>query len=189
MSKFKKILLSIIVISIVSIFGGYLYLKENKYDYHKYGIYDECTDYNDEIETINKEAKVGLNTQIILTDKYKFCNHEIDTNVLVDSKNINMTYEEIKNMYNDYEIAEFNSKYIRLQKEIETYCPYHYILKATDGKIGIYNQIDENKLELFNLLDINIDSLRENDKKLFLGEGIKIYGQEELYEFIEDFNS
>ncbi|MBE5821378.1 MAG: hypothetical protein E7311_02175 [Clostridiales bacterium] len=189
MGNSKKIILIIFIICFISVISGYMFVSNNKYDYTKQGFYDECTDYNENIETINKQEKVNINTEIILTDKYLLCNHEIDSCVDINLNNINKTYEEIEKMYSEYNINEFNNKYIRLKREVNKYCPYHYILKEVDNKIGIYNKIDEETIELFNILDININNLRENDKQLFKEKGIELYGQEELYEFIEDFDS
>lgn len=187
MGKGKKILTVICLVCFVSVFISYIFV--NKYDYTKQGFYDECTNYNENVETINKQSKISVNTEIILTDKYLLCNHEVDNIVEVDINNINKTYEEIEKQYNEYIINEFNDKYIRLEKEVNSYCPFHYILKHEDNKIRIYNKIDEGKNKLFNVLDINFDSLRERDKELFIGKGLEIYGQKELYEFIEDFDS
>lgn len=189
MRKGKKIFFIICFVCFISVFIGYRYVNKNEYDYTKQGFYDECTNYNENIETVNKQSKVSVNTEIVLTDKYLLCNHEVDNKVDVDISNINKTYEEIEKQFNDYSIKEFNDKYIRLYRKVDSYCPFHYILKQKDSNISVYKKIDELNNILLDNLDLNYNSLRENDKKLFIGEGLEIYGQKELYELIEDFDS
>lgn len=189
MRKMKNITLFICSICFIFVFVGYMISLNKEKKYTKNVFYKEGTSYNDNIETINKQEKISINTKIILTDKYLLCNHEIDNIIGIDQSNINKSYEEIENIYRDYIISEFNSKYVKLRKEINQYCPFHYVLKSIDDKIGIYIKKDEYNMQLLNILDINLNSLRKNDKQLFTNEGLEIYGQKQLYEFIEDFDS
>ena len=63
------------------------------------------------------------------------------------------------------------------------------MIKEEDNKIGLYSILADNNLEHIRWLDISIDMLRQNDRYMFKNTGVTIYGKENLYKFLEDFDS
>ena len=151
--------------------------------------YDECIVDQIITETIQKEDKIGVNTNFTIKTLYTICGHEIDEHLDINNNYINKNYEQIKTIFPDDNIVEFNNKHVTIQKTSDTYCPYHYILVEENDKIVIYKEIYEDTKEIFQTLDILVSNLRQNDQYMFKKNGIRIYGKERLYKFIEDFDS
>lgn len=177
-------ILSAVCFSIASV-----YINKNDTKDITQGSYDECVVDQIITETIQKEDKIGVNTNLTIKTLYTICGHEIDEYVNINNNYINKNYEQIKKMFPDDNIVEFNNKHVTIQNTSDTYCPYHYVLVEENGKIVIYKEISEDKKEVFQTLDVLVSNLRQNDQYMFKNNGIRIYGKEKLYQFIEDFDS
>lgn len=64
----------------------------------------------------------------------------------------------------------------------------HYIAKAQDGKVAIYEVYTNGYEKLISMPDITLSQIPEQDKASF-EEGIVLTGREELASLIEDFSS
>jgi len=64
----------------------------------------------------------------------------------------------------------------------------HYLIKSTDGKIGIYSVYSDGLTKLEKTLDVHPDTLRKLDKEEF-DKGIIIKDPETLSHIIEDYVS
>lgn len=146
-------------------------------------------DNDNGIETINTEYKVGVNTDFTVITKYTLCNHEIEDKIEVTKEMINMTYADVVNKYKGYEIIEFNNDKVVLKNTLNEFCSQHYLVKETDGKIGVYRVLSDDKLELIKVLDVDIDTLRQADRYMFQTTGVSVNGKESLYQFLEDYDS
>lgn len=143
----------------------------------------------DGVETINKEYKIGINTDFKIVTEYTLCGHQIINNVEITRDMINLSYDDIITRYSGYEIVEFDSDIVILKRIVDEYCGEHYLVKENEGKIGVYIILDNDKLELMQTLDVSIDSLRQNDRYMFKNTGVTVNGKENLYQFLEDFDS
>lgn len=143
----------------------------------------------DVVETINKEYKIGINTNFTVITKYQLCNHTIEEKKEITKDMLNLTYEDIQNKYVGYEIVEFDNDRVILQHSVNEYCGDHYLLKETNNKIGVYRLIDDNNFELIQIIDVDIDTLRQSDRYMFKTTGVRVNGQDNLYKFLEDFDS
>lgn len=142
-----------------------------------------------DIETINTEDKIGVNTSFVIETLYTMCGHTITEIVEIDKSVINLTYQDILNMYRGYDIVKFDSTNVLLKNTVNEYCKEHFLIKEENNKIGLYIILANNSLELVKWLDISIDMLRQNDRYMFKNTGVIIYGKENLYKFLEDFDS
>ena len=79
------------------------------------------------------------------------------------------------------------NEYINLS--LENIDKEHFLINEEDNKIGLYSILADNNLEHIRWLDISIDMLRQNDRYMFKNAGVTIYGKENLYKFLEDFDS
>lgn len=155
-------------------------------------ILDECTEEYEiskaeEIKEVNSsEEKVSANALLILKKFYINCEHTINEYVETPKEIVNMTEEEVQAEYPEWEVIGFSPTEVILYKEIAGNCNEHYLIKVEDGKVVIYNILDNDELELKEKTDIAAEYLPETDL-INMQEGIKIFGKEELNQIMEDF--
>lgn len=153
-------------------------------------IEDECTaeyEYLQEIEETNaKEQKVSPNASLITNIYYNECGHTVKRTDTIENKYINLNEEELAQVYNDWEITKFTPEEITLYKEEAGICGEHYIIKEKDGYVTVYNLDDKGKETLKETTEISIEFLPLTDSEKIKG-GIQVYGKENLYSLLEDF--
>ncbi len=199
--KMKKYtIIAIIIIGIILGFftGVYLYKINKLNDEGKVQIAetieDECTALgeltNQEIEdlvaTSSKEEKSSPNCVITLKIYYEKCNHIIESKQKIENTEINLTEEELKDRFSDWEIQKFTPTEIVLYKEVDEFCNEHYLLKEEDGYIAIYKLDENNNETLYEVTEIPTQYLPEEDLEK-IQNGMKIYTEKELNKTLEDF--
>ncbi len=140
------------------------------------------------VETTVEETKLSPYAKMIIEKKFTKCGHSKVEVVDLPDDLINMTENDIKEKYKNWEIRSFSSKEVSLFREVVANCDDHFVLKDKDGFLAIYNNITENNLNLKEVTDIDISSLPSGDIES-LKDGIEVYGEEELSSLLEDFNS
>lgn len=196
----KYTIIAIVTVGIVLGFltGLYLY-KINQIDYSEKRIIAETIEDKDAaivelndselsnlIETNNTEEKTSPNCIITLKIYYEVCEHLIETRKNIEEAQVNLTEEELKQKFNNWEVQKFTSNEIVLYKEVNEFCDEHFLLKEEDGYITIY-KLDENQnAEFFQTTEISTEYLAEEDLEQ-IRNGIKIYTQKELNKTLEDF--
>lgn len=196
MKKYTTILILVFVILLGFFTGIYLYkinvANEKNHEIIAETIEDECTylgeiAYKDElISASSSEEKTSPNCTIILKLYYKKCEHIIEKKKTVEEAEVNLTEEELKEKFKDWEVQKFTPTEIVLYKEIDDYCGEHYVLKEKDGSIAIFSLDNNNNETLLEITDISIDYLAEEDLEK-LKNGIYINSKKELNKVIEDF--
>ena len=198
MKKYTIITIMTVGILLGFFTGLYLY-KINQIDYnHKeiiaetieddYTAIDEISDekLSNLVTTSNKEEKTSPNCKIILKVYYEKCKHLIETRKNIEEAQVNLTEEELREKFTEWEIQKFTTNEIVLYKEVNEFCNEHFLLKEEDGYITIY-KLDENQnAEFFQTTEISTEYLAEEDLEKILN-GIKIYTQKELNKTLEDF--
>jgi len=198
MKKYTIIAIIIVGITLGFLTGLYLY-RINKIDYNNKEIIaetieDDCTaiaQLNDEelsniIQTSKTQEKTSPNCMITLKVYYEICEHLIETRKNIEEPQVNLTEEELKRKFPDWEIQKFTSNEIVLYKEINEFCNEHFLLKEEDGYISIYKLDKNNNLQFFQTTEISTDYLAEEDLNKIINE-IKVYTQKELNKILEDF--
>lgn len=105
---------------------------------------DECVEETkDLLETNATQDKISPNAIIIMEKYYPECNHTTTSYLDVPEDLVNLTQNELKEKYKDWEIKGFSSNEIVIKKEEKGMCGQHYFLQAEDGRIVVY-KIDEN---------------------------------------------
>ena len=195
MKKYMIIFVLLIGIIISFFIGIYIYkIKkiDNKIVAEK--IDDECTfmgeleetEISNTITTNNKEEKTSPNCVITLKVYHKPCTHLIETKKKIENVEVNITEEELRNRFKDWEIQEFTPTQIVLYKEVNNFCNEHFLLKEENGYINIY-KLDENDNETFYKgTDISTEYLAQEDLES-IKNGLKIYTEKELNKYLEDF--
>lgn len=192
------IMLMLIGIILGFITGIYLY-KINKLDINKFSqemamVEDECTEIAqleemgelDLLKTNSEQEKVSPNCTLILKVYYNSCKHLIETKEKISQAEVNLTEQELRNKFQDWEVQKFTPTEIVLYKEMNEFCNQHFLLKEQDGYIGIYKLNEDNSAEFFRMTEISTEYLAEEDLKEIKG-GIEVYTEKELNKVLEDF--
>lgn len=138
------------------------------------------------IQTTIEQEKVSPNATLILKKHYQECGHTIKEYVEIPKEFVNLNKEDLQKEYAEWEIEKFSALEIVFIRDEEGVCKEHYLLKETNGIIGVY-KIENDKDEiLIEETGISTEYLTENDK-MKIEEGIKVYGKEELNSVLEDY--
>ena len=135
-----------------------------------------------------KESKITYDTKIILKEKFLQCNHETTEMLNVSDELLGLTKKEFESIYPKWQVESFNSSEIVLYGEINDKCPSHYLVKQHEGKIAVIYQGSYKKNQIKQIINVNIDQLRQEDKENII-KGINIDSDKELAQFIEDYIS
>ena len=138
------------------------------------------------LETNNEEIKVSPNCNLILKIYYSKCDHIVESKQLIEDTVVNMTEQELRDKFNEWEIQKFTPKEIILYKEINEFCNKHFLLKEKDGYITIYKLDENNNPNFFQTTEISTDYLTGDDLEK-IRNGIKVYSEKELNKVLEDF--
>ncbi len=154
-------------------------------------IVDECTEeyqemQNEILETNAQEEKISPNASITLKIYYQKCGHETSQYLQVPDKLVNKTKEDLQEEYKGWDIEKFSDTEIILRKKEEGECKEHYIVKDNDGKVTIYQILEDGNEEEYEKTNISTEYLTETDK-LNMKNGIQINGKQALNQLIEDF--
>ena len=188
----KKIIYAVIMVVIIGFLTGlYIYVNSNNdineknYVNNNKIVYDEVI--NNDIKKVDKiEQKILPSTQIIFEEYFTDCKHLITREEKDIEKVVNLTKEELEEIYNNWSVQEFSEERVVLYKESTGFCDEHYIIKNEEGYLTIY-QLDENDNELlYNITDISTNYLPEEDLQQFK-DGVILETKETLISFLEDF--
>lgn len=200
MIKVKKYAITVIVliVMVMGFFTGFYLYKINQIG--SLGndieiselIEDECTaiaELNTKEELISassNEMKTSPNCTIILKIYYQKCGHLVEKKEDIKVQDVNLTEEELKKKFSDWELQKFTVNEIVLYKEVNEFCGEHYVLKERNGNIAVFS-LDENNNETFvEETDISTKYLAEEDLNK-IRSGIFINSKKELNKTIEDF--
>ena len=195
----KYTIIMVIALGLGFLVGIYLYkINYEKNDNQEIKIAqkieDECTDFAEleasgrlaTVVTNGQEQKISPNCLLTLKIYYKTCGHLVEKSQNIEQNLINLTEEQLKNQFPEWEIQKFTPEQIVLYKELEEFCNEHYKLKIENGYVRIY-ELDEQKNEkLLKSTDISSEYLTPEDLKK-LKTGVEIYTKKELNKTIEDF--
>lgn len=138
------------------------------------------------VETTAKvEEKISYDAKFSLKRYYDKCGHFRLSNVELPVELINLTEEEVKKIYDEWNVEEFSSDNVVLSQNIDDICDEHFVIKLGDENIEIFHQ-KYNDLEFYKTTNISKDYLTSTDISN-LKEGIFVFGTRNLNSVIEDF--
>ena len=157
-------------------------------------IEDECTqiaelEENGELDLVrtnSEEEKISPNCVLTLKVYYNNCGHLIEKKESIKETEVNLTEDELKSKFPEWEVQKFTSTEIILYKEVNEFCNQHFLLKEEEGYIAIYKLNEDNSTEFFRMTEIPTEYLAEEDLKQ-IEDGIEIYTEKELNKALEDF--
>ncbi len=138
-------------------------------------------------ETSTNKNTTSPNTRLIEKIYYKDCGHLKQTEKKMGENLVNKTEEEFRVEYTGWEIQSFTTNEVIVYKEVQDFCDQHFLLKNVNGEINVY-KLDKNdkEKELVEKTKIQTKYLSELDIEN-LEKGIKVYGNKELNQLLEDF--
>lgn len=182
----KRIIVYSVIIFIFSIGIGYYYSKlwkENNYQ----NVDSTSSKMENVVETTaNLEEKLSYDANFAIKKYYNECGHCKLNYVELPKEFINLSQNEIEELYSEWKIEEFNSNNIVIAQNIDKICDDHYVLKLGEKNIEIYKMIEAEDFELVTETNISKEYLTNNDIKK-LEEGIFVLGISNLNSALEDF--
>lgn len=140
------------------------------------------------VDVDTQDQQISINTKVIFERNYLKCGHTSVEEGAAPAEMINLTEQEVVELYPEWEVVEFDNTRVVLSSQVNDKCLNHYVVKEYEGKIGIYYQNSDVANPLKQVLDINIRQLREEDREN-LRKGIYVESDKELAQLIEDFGS
>ena len=197
MNKFIIILLSVVVIIASIITAVVIYNGEDE-EQAKVSIknIEENTtntlnntinsDNQNVIETNVKEVRISPNAFITFKEIYEGCGHTKVDFVEVPQDFVNLSEDELKDKYSDWNIEKFTDTDIVLSKEFNGSCDEHFIVKDVNGVVIVFKIKEDNTEEEYQVTDIATEYLTDTDK-LEMEKGIRVNGKQNLNQLIEDY--
>jgi len=196
----KKLLLTLFIILLfgASTFAGYMLInfKENSAsiesvsDTNSYSSTTTLT--TPEIETTDTTTVFASeeDVEVIYQDLYTACGHIIETKSTKFNSVAEAIIKEQSEQDNEYEVVEYTNTSITFRKEIDGYCPNHFLAKynATTKQIVIYNLVSDTEKVVYDSIDVEEQNIRK-DMIEKLKVGIEIDGKSNIGKLLEDIDS
>jgi len=131
-------------------------------------------------------TKLNPNASLIMKQFYNKCGHTVEEEFSVPIDIVNMTEEEVKKYYTDWELEKFSKDKIIIYKKYNDICDEHYILKDVSGVITVYRK-NNNDEEIFLFSTEIVTKYLPQDDIDKLKKGINLFGKKDLLIFLEDF--
>jgi hypothetical protein len=130
------------------------------------------------------DNKITASTKVVFKTYFTLCSHMVDEDPKDIKDFINLTKEDLQVKYPDWSLNEFSTQQVILKREIQTYCPRHYIISSNEGYIAIYVYNSEGVKTLYEMTDDPISVLTVEDQEK-LKFGIVADSDEELQQRLE----
>ena len=144
------------------------------------------SDNQNVIETNVKEVRISPNAFITFKETYEGCGHTKVDFVEVPEDFVNLSKEELKDKYSDWNIEKFTDTDIILSKDFEGSCDEHFIVKDVNGVVTVFKIKEDGTEEEYQTTDIATEYLTDTDK-LEMEKGISVNGKQNLNQLIEDY--
>lgn len=144
------------------------------------------SDNQNVIETNVKEVRISPNAFITFKETYEGCGHTTVDFVEVPEDFVNLSEEELKDKYSDWNIEKFTDTDIILSKDFEGSCDEHFIVKDVNGVVTVFKIKEDGTEEEYQTTDIATEYLTDTDK-IEMENGIRVNGKQNLNQLIEDY--
>ncbi|MDD4834451.1 MAG: hypothetical protein WCY24_03015 [Lutispora sp.] len=149
-----------------------------------------------DVNNVLNQDKTTIEEDFVLQKSYKInyitiftiCEHRIEKKVDLPISYIGLSEAEFMEKNPGWNLAEINDDMIVLTKEIEAYCPKHFIIGIEGEYIAIYSYNDNGEKMLIEETDININTLTPEDQ-IILQSGIVADTEDDMEQKIEGFSN
>jgi hypothetical protein len=135
----------------------------------------------------NADNLITPSTKVIYKTYFTLCSHMQDREPDNYNELVNLTEEQLQSKYPDWKVKEFSKQQVILTREIQTYCPRHYIIGILNDNIAIYVYNSEGKKVLYEETETPISTLTPADQKK-LEYGIVVNTADEVQQMLEGFS-
>ena len=199
--KMNKVVMSMltIIIIIMGVIIGILLIKpkngqddsiakvENNQNMIENNVENQNNNFNNTVKAANvSEEKISPKAFVTYKIKYEKCGHETSQNREIPEELVNLTQEELKEKYSEWNIEKFSDTNIVLSKTEKGSCNEHFILKEKNGFATVFKKLDNGEEEEYETTDIATEYLSETDK-INMKKGIEVNGLQNLNQLIEDY--
>jgi hypothetical protein len=195
--KYRIIIVALLFLLLsFGIFIGFEYTKNEKNekneDSNESVVVDNKIKEEEDSEKVKIYEEASTKTydiEVVYKDIYSLCGHTVETSNTVYSTTLDKVKDaEIKKQNQEkkeYKIEAEEQEKIVFSRTIEGNCPNHFKVKLENGKVVIYNVVNETISTIYQTIDIPQDNIRAELLEE-LGIGIELNSKEELNLFIED---
>jgi hypothetical protein len=131
---------------------------------------------------------ISPGAKISMEKHYLNCGHAITNEINAPANIVNLTEQQLKLAYTGWVIQKFTPLEVVISQDVNSKCPYHYILKEKDGYVAVYYQTPINSISLKEVTPILVSNLKSEDQEN-IKAGIKIESQQDLAQRLEDLGS
>lgn len=150
--------------------------------------FDQVNADSTEDQTVSsQEDYMAPNTQLIFKTYFNSCGHTVEKAVQASKDEINMTEIQLKEKYIDWEITAFSPPIVEVSRNIDTYCPNHYIIGEEDGYITIFVYNENGQKLVQEKTDISLATLTPEDQQALRG-GIVVDTENQKEQTLEGFS-
>ena len=137
--------------------------------------------------SVQEDDLLAPNTQMIFKTYFSSCGHTIEKSVQASKDEINMSDQQLKEKYINWEITAFSPPIVEMSRKIDTYCPSHFIIGADNGYIAIYVYDDNGQKIMQEKTDISLATLTPEDQQALFG-GIVVDTADQKEQTLEGFS-
>ncbi len=101
---------------------------------------------------------------------------------------LDMTLEDMKKVYTDWQIVSFSSKEVVMRKTVEAKSNEQYIIGEKDGYIAVFYKEPQHGVILHEMTNTPLSSLPIEERERLLN-GIDVTGDENLARILSDYTS
>lgn len=151
---------------------------------------------NDIVANVQKEEsikeantsfeKISPNAFITYKTTYKKCGHISTEFKEIPKELVNLTKEELKGKYSEWDIEEFSDMNIVISKSVDENCNEHFIVKDKEGIVTIFRKLEDGNEIEYETTEIATEYLTDTDK-INMEKGIEVNGIQNLNQLIENF--
>jgi len=141
------------------------------------------------LAAVQPSQTTSRETTFIFERTYKACGHNSITYRSATAEETGFSQQQIEEMYSSWEIKEFSPSIVWLCREVDDYCPNHYIIRENDGCIAIYRPVEDGQgVNLVHQTNIEV-SLLNADIQERIKEGWIVDSLEQLELLMESWDS
>lgn len=189
-TKYRVIIASVTVFLLV--FGvviGLIISTKNEED--SYIVKDDPI-IDEEVNIYQTVSTKTYDIELVYIDYYKLCNETIETKETIYGTTLDKLKEEESKKQKEkdveYTIEEEENERLVYKRVINSNCPNHFNVKLEEGKINIYNIVDNTVSTLYQTIDVSQELIRPELIEE-LNEGIRVDSLVDLNFIIEDIES
>ena len=119
---------------------------------------------------------------------FKMCGHSLEKSIAAPQALIGLDKQELEEKIDGWNINEMTEERVVFTREIETFCPRHFIISTKDDYIAIYIYNENGEKILKEKTDIDIGILTPEDQMLLHG-GIIADTEDDMERKIEGFSN